>query len=358
MKYFNLFSNIFITKGAGRILISDLQRNVSELYPLEFYDMIEALNKKSVEETLEMYDKDSQTIIYEYLEILLENEYGFITEGDWDKNFPPMSYHYHEPNRINNLFIEMSDISLLKRIRSSVENLEIKHLVIYSSKTFTLQELIDIDHIFTSTVLSGIEIISPFHKEVDQLFMEELSHNTARFYNLIFYSCTRKPFKTKNNLKFGFHFVKEDLQLSSCGKVDIKYFNTNLPKVLEAINHNSCLHKKMGIDKDGNIKNCPLMPEHFGNIQKISLEEALDQPRFKRYWNITKDNIEGCKDCEFRYICTDCRAYTENYENSRNTDISKPLKCGYNPYTNEWLEWSKNPLKHKAIQFYGLQKLK
>lgn len=65
------------------------------------------------------------------------------------------------------------------------------------------------------------------------------------------------------------------------------------------------------------------------------------------------DQIHICKDCEFRHICTDCRAYIEDPD-----DIySKPLKCGYNPYTGEWAEWSTNPLKQKAIQYYGMEEL-
>ena len=38
-------------------------------------------------------------------------------------------------------------------------------------------------------------------------------------------------------------------------------------------------------------------------------------------------------------------------------DKSKPLKCGYNPYTNKWKDWSKNPLKQTAILNYGMQEL-
>ena len=359
MRYFNIFSTMFITKGVNRILISDLQRNTSELYPLEFYDLMEELKKKSIEEILEMYDKESQDIVQEYLEILLENEYGFITRNNWDRNFPALSYEYSEPNRINDLFIEIAEISLLNRLRNAVENLEIRHLVIYSSRSLTVEEFISIDHIFTSSVLMGIEIISPFHAAIDQAYIQKLNHETERIYSLIFYQCPQKPFKIKDEFKFSLNFVKEHLKISSCGKVDMKYFNTNLPKVLEAINHNSCLYKKISIDIEGNIKNCPLMPESFGKIQNRSLEEALMQPGFKRYWNITKDSIEGCKDCEFRYICTDCRAYTErSHYTSENIDISKPLKCGYNPYTNEWKEWSKNPLKQKAIHHYEIQEAK
>jgi len=63
------------------------------------------------------------------------------------------------------------------------------------------------------------------------------------------------------------------------------------------------------------------MAESFGNIQDTTLEEALNKEGFKKYWDITKDQIEVCKDCEFRYICTDCRAYVEKPE--------APLSFGY-----------------------------
>lgn len=354
MTYFNLFSNILVTKGFGRILISDLQRNVSELYPLELYEMIEDLKKYSIEDTMKMYDEESKKAIEGYLNILQEKEFGFITENKWDNSFPSLSYEYYEASRITELFVENPSISLLKKLRASVEDLRIKHLIIYSSKILTKEDFIDIDEVFRDSVLSGIEIFSPFHSEVDQIFVEILNENTKRIYNIIFFDCPPIPFTSKDEYRFTLQFVEEHLKISACGKVDLKYFNTNLPKVQEAISHNSCLHKKMGIDGHGNIKNCPLMSESYGNIYQGSLEEALQQPGFKKYWNITKDNIEGCKDCEFRYICTDCRAYTErsHYDNS-GLDVSKPLKCGYNPYTNEWEDWSKNYLKQTAITFYN-----
>ena len=99
------------------------------------------------------------------------------------------------------------------------------------------------------------------------------------------------------------------------------------------------------------------MPQSFGNIKDTTLEEALNHPDFKKYWNVNKDMIAVCKDCEFRHICTDCRAYTERTHFEEDIDLSKPLKCGYNPYTSEWAEWSANPLKQKAIEYYGMQEL-
>ncbi|MCR9102370.1 MAG: grasp-with-spasm system SPASM domain peptide maturase, partial [bacterium] len=137
------------------------------------------------------------------------------------------------------------------------------------------------------------------------------------------------------------------------GIMDAPLFCHALNTFTESINHNSCLNRKISIDTEGNIKNCPSMKESYGNIKDTTLLEALEKPGFKKYWNITKDQISVCKDCEFRYICTDCRAYLEDPD-----DIySKPLKCGYNPYTCEWEEWSTNPLKEKAINHYGMENL-
>ncbi len=47
----------------------------------------------------------------------------------------------------------------------------------------------------------------------------------------------------------------------------------------------------------------------------------------------------------------DCRAYLETPDDN----YSKTLKCGYDPFTMEWEEWSTNRLKQKAIQHYGLK---
>ncbi|WP_312392374.1 grasp-with-spasm system SPASM domain peptide maturase [Chryseobacterium sp.] len=356
MRYFNLFSNILVTKGSNRILISDLQRNISELYDIELYDLIEELKTNSIEDILNNYDTESKEIVEEYVEFLLEKEYGFITQNDWDKNFPPFSYEYQDYNILSNIFIELNDLSILHKIKSSIIDLEIKHLVIYCKRNLSPDEFLEIDDHFKNSVVESIEIFSPFYNNIDEIFVKDISKKTTRIYSLVFYNCEKAPFNTEDSFRFTVNFSDQNLSISSCGKVHLNYFTTNLPKVLEAINYNSCLYKKIGIDSAGNIKNCPAMQESFGNIKYKTLQEALSHKSFKKYWDLTKENIEVCKDCEFRNICTDCRAYTEkNYTNENGLDTSKPLKCGYDPYSGEWKDWSKNPLKQKAINYYQIK---
>jgi SPASM domain peptide maturase of grasp-with-spasm system len=357
MRHFNLFSNIFLFKGITRVLICDLQRNTSELYPIEYGILIEDLKNKPIDSISDEFDIESKIFFDEFLNNLLQKEYGFITENGWDLNFPAMNTVFENPSTISNLFIEFDKLELLHDLKSSIDILDINFILIFSERNIQVEEFLQIDKIFGSSCLFGIEIYSPFHFEVNKTALNYINKNARRIYNLVFYNCKKKPIFYKENLRFSLEFTNKKLVRASCGIVDLKYFNTNLPKVLESLNHNSCLNKKISIDKDGNIKNCPSMPQSFGNIKDTTLEEAVNHKDFKKYWNVNKDMIAVCKDCEFRHICTDCRAYTERTHFEEDIDLSKPLKCGYNPYTNEWAEWSTNPLKQKAIEYYGMQDL-
>ena len=195
----------------------------------------------------------------------------------------------------------------------------------------------------------------PFSKETTKENLENLIEKHPRISYLIISNSRKNEFIPPITETMGYIiYTKAKIESKKCcGVISPEYFISNIKLFTEAQHFNSCLHKKISIDKDGNIKNCPSMPQSYGNIKDTTLEEALKHKDFKQYWNITKDEIEVCKECEFRYICTDCRAYTERTQTNKDQlDVSKPLKCGYDPYTGEWEEWSTNPLKQKAIQYY------
>ena len=202
-----------------------------------------------------------------------------------------------------------------------------------------------------STLAKLISILEDesFRRDDKISFEEELKK-----YNIISSIKVYNFIEDKSLFNDKLKFVKKTIDSKkNCGVINEDFFCININSIALNSCNNSCLFKKISIDKDGSIKNCPSMSQNFGNIKNTTLDEALKHPDFKKYWNVTKDMIDVCKDCEFRHICTDCRAYVEEPENQ----YSKPLKCGYNPYTNEWEEWSTNPLKQKAIEYYGMQDL-
>ncbi|MBX9448398.1 MAG: hypothetical protein KL787_01185 [Taibaiella sp.] len=68
--------------------------------------------------------------------------------------------------------------------------------------------------------------------------------------------------------------------------------NLSLPNSLR---HNTCLNRKIAVDAEGNIRNCPSMKERYGNIRDTTLAQALMKPGFKKYWSITKDRVTKCR---------------------------------------------------------------
>ncbi len=54
------------------------------------------------------------------------------------------------------------------------------------------------------------------------------------------------------------------------------------------------------------------MLKNYGHYLENKLSEVIENKDFKQYWNLSKDRVSVCRNCEFRYICSNCRAYTEN----------------------------------------------
>jgi SPASM domain peptide maturase of grasp-with-spasm system len=144
-----------------------------------------------------------------------------------------------------------------------------------------------------------------------------------------------------------FYTSKKEISAKSCGVICSSNFSVSISHYTEARSHNSCLNKKISVDKIGNIKSCPSSSLVFGNVFENTLGEILKKGEVKKMWDITKDQIEVCKDCEFRYMCTDCRVFTEDSSSLS----SKPEKCNYDPYNAIWLDSeNSSPLQYEPAE--------
>lgn len=355
--YFRVYTNCIVTRGYTKSVISDIQRENSDFIPNSLADIIERLNRKeSLVSIYKDYGEENKPILDEYLNFLLQEEYGFYCSKEEFDMFIDLDLRYQNPDRISNIIIEIKkdELPFLKQVITQVEKLGCKFVALVCYESLNPDDFGLIRLMFDNTIIHSVEIISQYSVGVDEHSISELSTKFERLSSLFLFNSPPKM-TMGSRKKYGkvVFSQKKYTNFSFCGGVSPDHFQTNLPKVLEAINHNSCLNKKIAVDINGNIKNCPAMPQSFGNIKDITLDEAIRHKNFNQYWNITKDDIAVCKDCEFRYICTDCRAYTEQPDlNESRLDVSKPLKCGYDPYTGEWEEWSTHELKQKAIKYY------
>ncbi|WP_319002934.1 radical SAM/SPASM domain-containing protein [Burkholderia cepacia] len=93
------------------------------------------------------------------------------------------------------------------------------------------------------------------------------------------------------------------------------------------IGHN-CFHDHIAIMPDGNVSPCIMSRSvSYGNITESGIRGILSSTSFEAMAALSKDKIPGCRDCEFRYACFDCRP-----DAMKGTDdvLRKP-QCGYDP---------------------------
>ncbi|HRB70845.1 MAG TPA: grasp-with-spasm system SPASM domain peptide maturase [Flavobacterium sp.] len=336
MKYFKLFATCIIVKGFKRSSISDLERNKNYIIPNFVADFLLSGNT-----TIDVADNLKQ-----WIDLFVKEELGFFTK--YPEYYPDLSLEWDSPETINNAIIEADNLNetTLLNIIDQLNCLSCRYIEFrfYSNINIPLCEQILIE--LHKGGVSGIVIYAKYDSN-DMQGIQELLAKSNIILSIVFHSCNEKIINDNPRIYITNHTINS---CTDCGQISQDYFSINIKTFTESNHFNTCLNKKIAIDNDGNIKNCPSMKESYGNIKDTKLLDVVDNYCFKDCWSIKKDIIEVCKDCEFRHICTDCRAYVEEPNNK----FSKPLKCGYNPYTNEWSEWNSDNSKKEIIAYYGL----
>jgi SPASM domain peptide maturase of grasp-with-spasm system len=298
------------------------------------------------------FEKESHEDILEYFQFLIDKEYGFLCDNPL--SFPDISMDWKAPAHITNIIIDHNADSNYdyQAIFKELTKMGCSAVQFRFFCTVSLEKLHQIHEFLIGTTFRSSEIIVKYSSEFEQVAaLIQFCETYQYIQHITIFESSFEQFEQIPHRTVYINYIKENINNEShCGIIHPAYFAINIRTFTESQHHNTCLNRKISIDQNGDIKNCPSMTESYGNIANTTLQEALNHPDFKKYWNITKDQINICKDCEFRHICTDCRAYVENPDDI----LSKPLKCGYNPYTCEWEDWSANPLKEKAMKHYGM----
>ncbi|MCX6783457.1 MAG: radical SAM protein [candidate division WWE3 bacterium] len=102
---------------------------------------------------------------------------------------------------------------------------------------------------------------------------------------------------------------------------------------------NACLQGKLAVTPSGEVYPCVFARDQvLGDVSaEGSLQEITNADQTRLVWESTKDSVLVCKDCEYRYVCNDCRPLAYAAANEQASFISAPPpRCGYNPYTGTW----------------------
>jgi len=330
---FTLFACCIPVLGARRSVVCDLQRQALHFIPNGLYEILTEHAGETLAEIKRAYDGEYDEEIDEYFAFLLRHELGF-----WSSEpgrFPPLDLAWEAPERITNAILDVDRESEhdLGKILGELDDLGCKALEVRCFHRCRLGELGAILEAARHGRLRSIDLLAGHGAELTPEAVAGLVKAHRRVSSVVIHSAPESLTLAPDRAGVVVRYRREAIDSPRCcGRIHPGYFAVDLETFAEAQRHNTCLNRKISIDARGEIRNCPSLARSFGNVRDTSLHSALAQRDFTALWSINKDQIAVCKDCEFRYVCTDCRAYLADERDL----YSKPSKCTYDPYTAQW----------------------
>jgi SPASM domain peptide maturase of grasp-with-spasm system len=330
---FRLFACCVPVRGARRSVICDLGRQTYRFIPNGLFDILTEHRDKSLTAIKRHFDHRYDREIERYFAVLVDEELGFWC--DEPEAFPPLDLDWQAPERITNAILDIDERSAhdYAAILAQLDDLGCRGLQV---RCFAAIDPAAIERLLAPTVrgrLRAIELLLAHAPGLTFEVLADLCRRHPRIFRLTVHSAPHDDSRELQGTTVVIEHRREAIDSPACcGCVHASWFAPNLGTFLEAQRHNTCLNRKISVDARGEIRNCPSLGLSFGNVREVSLHAAVAHRDFAALWQINKDQIEVCRDCEFRYICVDCRAYLSRPDDR----YSKPAKCGYDPYTAQW----------------------
>lgn len=215
---------------------------------------------KSLNEIKEFFKNEYDDVIDEYFRFLEEKEFGFWVDKDEAKYFPDLSMEWDMPNKITNAIIDCDKKSKhnFQVIFQQLEKLACYSLQLRYFSSISLSELNEVLTLLDKSCILSIEILIPHTHECIAEDLKLLIKKHPRITNLFIHSCKENQILIndigKGNLIFTIQKIETNFQ---CGKISLKAFSINTLLFTESQAHNTCLNRKISIDVNGEIKNCP-----------------------------------------------------------------------------------------------------
>jgi SPASM domain peptide maturase of grasp-with-spasm system len=336
--YFVLYACCIPVKGASRGVIYDLQRHGYEYIPLVLYDLILECRQAPLAVVEKRYTPADWSGAVSFINYLVEADYGFITDSPAE--FPDMSMQWHFPGPLINSIIEYDCSKPAFDLQDVIKQLLDMHCHDIQLRLFgdCSSEFVNkvIDAVQQSTLYT-LDLLVPWSRSFDTaaLFTRMLSEH--RLIPVTLYNCRDAGVASLVNdtdvfLKTRVNITAEQFRPGSIDeKPRPELFVINTEFFTEAQQHNTGLNRKICIDVKGYIKNHHLHKTGFGHVSENRLEDVLALPAFQQKWYYSNDQVEKCRNCEYRYMCMDTADIV-----IRQGKACKKTDCGYDPHTQQW----------------------
>lgn len=358
-KYVLLFTDCVPVKGHTASAIYDLTRGRISTFPSEYVPIFELFRTHRLGELLDTFPESDRADLHAFLDFLLGNEY--VTLVDDLAPFVEIASAWDAPCSIQNAIIDVNaQHHDYRKIISELDVLGCEHLQVRSySLLFTVSDLIDLARLCHGTSIQTLQAVIQHDPMTSVDDYVSLVTSTRILIDLVVHSADQdRTVRVDHGARGGSaELVSVEIAMTTkklessldCGSITQKQLlRPSRPTFNELRHFNGCLNRKISIDESGEVRNCPATGRAFGHHRSIRLPDVVAGAGFQRAWTARKDEIKVCQDCQYRYACTDCRAFLE----APDAEDSKPLKCGYDPYTDSWADWKARPGATATLAMY------
>lgn len=340
--YMIMAASCKLITGKYRSVIIDYDRDAIYYINNEFAVLLNSYNRQTIQFIEQsMDDEESLDNLHQFLNFLIDKEIIYLTS---DIEYFPERINKIKmtPSILDNLILEIDKTNwnseLEKRVIESISACLISDVQI---RLFSFVEYEFISSLLKKIEDAGVKYIElvcsqkhiPSLDEIKRLITEIPLLSAVYIYesDVFLHDSISNDSKTETVTYGDIYLIKDKYAPNEmCGLINLHSLDFSGVDTYNLLHKkNGCLYKKVSIDIAGNIRNCPSLSHTWGNINNHNLLEIVSKTDFRQLWDIHKDLIDGCKDCELRYCCTDCRAHVKLYD--------KPKQCLYNIEKGKWM---------------------
>ncbi|WP_160136346.1 hypothetical protein [Chryseobacterium sp. c4a] len=312
-------------KGIQLGAIYDLQRDDIERVPNSIIDFIHNIHSKTVVSIIEEWKDDE--IAQEYIEFLIEKEFIFFANEDHFPNLSDDCFN-DDVSKIEFATILLSDdlIKEAQHISDRVDYLGVKRLHLHFSPDMDVQEIHNLLNSLQKSCVIDLSVSLPYQKN----FTTSRVLKEQRLKSIYFY---QSPYSKEDNYgRINLYYLKQNENSLFVPKSSIDTIAINHRAFLTAKKYNLGLYKTILVDYLGRIRLNGTDKKDYGSF--LGSKDEIDRSLLilSELWNLNRNKINPCKNCELRYACT--ASFIPEYDQEKEEYF---VNCNYNIHTNEWI---------------------
>ena len=218
--YFNIFNNVWLSKGILFGLILDIQKHRYYKIPIEILSIIISINELKINKIYNMYG-EFITKVDEIIEFLLSKEIGYLSVIK--KKVEIFNFEFHYPSKVTNCILELNELTNFKLILNQLNILNCMHLEIRLFNTNVFYELIEL--LEFSDFIKSVQIKIQDGKIEYEQYLHKLNNKGKLLLTIESYPQFENQNKTNNNI---INISNHRLSKEFCGKVKKDLFVLNI----------------------------------------------------------------------------------------------------------------------------------